>query len=134
MPVVRNEDSEHEKELKKWNTAKRDGGHQPDQHEPYPAMVYQARDLHGKPACEDPRDEQFATRCQHIVRDATEHARYRADGWSDSPTLALAHAESLAQDIATAAAEANFSAAKMSPKAQAERAKLEASTDKHVTK
>jgi hypothetical protein len=134
MPVVHNEESDHAKELKKWNTPKRDGGHAPDGFEPYPAMVYQARALNGKPACEDPRDEQFATRCQHVVRDAQEHAHYKADGWSDTPTLALAHAEALAQEIATAAAEANFSAAKMSPKAQAERARLEAATDKHITK
>jgi hypothetical protein len=134
MGLVINPESEYAKELARWNTPKRDGGFGPDGYEPYPRMVYQAIARNGKAEVGDPADEQFSARCQLIVRSEAEYDRARAQGWRATPTEALAHAEALQIAIATAAAEASFAAQRMTPKAQAERAALEAKTDKHVTK
>ncbi len=134
MGLVINPDSEYAKELAKWNTPKRDGGFGPDGYEPYPRMIYRAIARQGKAEVGDVRDEQFSAACQLIVRSPAEFDRAIADGWRATPTEALAHADALQVAMATAAAEAAFAAQRMTPKAQAERAKLEAATDKHVTK
>lgn len=151
MPIVHTGETEYDKELKKWNTPKRLGGYGPDGYERFPQMLYKAfvRE-NGKVQCmEAPpqishfremseylRAEALATaftnQCQCTVRSEGEYDRARKDGWRDTAKEALDYYEHLQQDIATAAAEANFAVTKMTPKAQAERAKKEAATDKQI--
>ncbi len=134
MAVVINPESVYAKELEKWNTPKREGGHGPNGFEPYPAMMYLAREKNGKAVIGDPQDEQFSATCQRKVGDVEEREKARREGWRDNPKEALDHYEALQVAIATAAAEAAYAAKRMTPKAQAERAKLDAATDKHITK
>ena len=134
MGIQINPESEYAKELARWNTPKRDGGFGPDGFEPYPRMVYRTVEIHGKAVVGDPTDETVDKRCQLIVRSEGEFDRAVADGWRATPTEALAHAEAVQIAISTAAAEAAFAAQGMTKRAQAERAALEATTHKHVTK
>lgn len=121
---------------------------------PYPQMLYLAtvRD-DGRIVCQDEppvvrkpgKDgedeytfrlkqwEQRMRATQKIVKSDSERSAAEAAGWRSSAALAIAYQESLQQDMAQAAAEANFAATKMSTKAQAERKLREAFSDKHVT-
>jgi hypothetical protein len=151
MPIVRTGESEYDKELAKWNTPKRQGGYGPDGYEEYPKMLYKAfLDANGKAKCMEPpplvhmyltmpeflRAEAIATaftqKCQMTVRSAHEEDKAKADGWRRTPGEALAHFEALQQEIAQAAAEAQFAAKRMSDKARAEFAEADASTSDHV--
>ncbi len=133
MAVVLSPDSELAKELAKWD--------QPNyRHVPFPKMVYKAWPReNGRVECGDPGvavgdavAEAFTRRCQRTVRDESEQRIAQGQGWYDTPTAAIAGYEAEQRAVATAAAEANFAVTKMSPKAQAERTKREAATDKQV--
>ncbi|HYX82165.1 MAG TPA: hypothetical protein VE714_07220 [Gemmatimonadales bacterium] len=152
MSVVILPESDLGKELAKWDTPRSQGGMRPDGYEPYPKMLYKAhtRD-NGKVQCMEPVPvpsqfltmeayqhalavhETFTRSCQLIVRSEAEHARATREGWRDSPTEAVAHVEALAREIADAAAEANFHAARMSDKAQREFKEANEATHEHVT-
>jgi hypothetical protein len=145
-------ESELGKELSKWDTPKRLGGMGPNGYEPYPRMLYKAfqRD-NGKVLCMEPPPspylfstaeaheracmlaEGFTKQCQRTVESELEEERAKAEGWRNSPQDALEHYEALQRAIGDAAAEANFAAQRMTPKAQAERKAREAATDKHVS-
>lgn len=135
MPILRTGDSEYDKELKKWDTPKSQGGYGPDGFEPFPKMLYKAfrrEDKGGKVMCgdmdavyaSDPQRqvlaEAFNKQCQRTVRSQGEYEQAKNDGWCDSPADALAYHEKLQQDIAQAAAEAAYSVQRMSDKAQRE--------------
>jgi hypothetical protein len=119
-------------ELSKWEV--------PYRFQRYPAMLYKAFPReNGKVMCGDPGvavgdavAEAFTRRCQLTVGNESEQARAIADGWRKSPDDALAYYEGLQRDIATAAAEANFHATSMTPKAQAERSAREKATHKQI--
>jgi hypothetical protein len=76
----------------------------------------------------------FTQGCQRIVRSEAElDAAIRSgEGWRQSAEEAMKWRESLEDEISTAAAERHFSDRKLSPKAQAEAAKIEAETFGHV--
>lgn len=151
MPIVRTGETEYDKEMAKWDAPRREGGMRPDGYEPFPKMLYFARELkNGKAAVADvpgPRGwysddntylsaeleaQRFTSSCQRVVRNSDELERAYREGWRETPADALAHYEALQREIATAAAEANFAATRMSDKAQAERRRRESATDKHV--
>lgn len=134
MGIVRTGESEYDKELRKWDLPKREGGMNANGMEPYPVMLYKAVEReNGKVVCGDPLDEQFTARCQTIVFSPSEEQRAREQGWRESPKAALAHHEAIQQEIAQAAAEAAHAAQRMSEKARTERKGREDATHRHVT-
>ena len=146
MGVVRTGESEYDKELQKWDTPKRLGGYGPDGFEAFPRMLYKAhRRENGKVMCMDMealyatdmnvalRADAFNRSCQTTVNNQHELDRELANGWRPSPQEALDYQESLARDIAQAAAETNWSVQRMSDKARAEHAAADRATDAPVT-
>lgn len=151
MGIVHNDESEYAKELARWNTPKRHGGHAPDGYERYPLMLYKAfRDENGQAKCMEPPPlmhlylsmpeylraeaiaQAFTAKCQLTVRDDAGYERARADGWRDTSADALAYLEAQQREIADAAAEEQFRVRRMSDKAQHEHAAANAATDSHV--
>jgi hypothetical protein len=151
MGIVHTGESEYDKELARWNTPQRLGGHGPNGFQPFPRMVYKAyRRENGRVECMEPPPvmhlfatlpefhraeaiaKSFTDSCQQIVGSEAEYRRARDMGWRESPQDAIDHQEALAREIADAAAEANFSSRRMSPQAQAERDAAQAATDAHV--
>ncbi len=136
MPVQIAPESELGIELGKWERRST------YVHKSLPAMLYKAfpHPGHGgKVMCGDPgvavgeaEAEAFTRRCQLTVQSDAELERALADGWRKTPDQALAYYEGLQQAIATAAAEANFHATSMTPKAQAERSAREKATHRQV--
>ncbi len=133
MGVIIAEDSELAKELAKWN--------KPYVHQPFPRMVYMAFPReNGKVECGDaavawgdPVAEAFTRRCQREVRDERDLAAAKGQGWIEGgPDKAIQAYERRQQEIATAAAEANYAAQRMTPKAQAERKARDAATANQV--
>lgn len=125
----------------------------PYTYRPFPKMLYKALPSplsNGKALCMEPMPSPFAytddklyqrailaaetfnKSCTFIVRSDDEYRTAKNNGWRESPADALAHHEGLQKDIANAAAEANFAAARMTSKAQSERKQRESATDKHV--
>src|SRR5439155_19426109 len=74
-------------------------------------------------ACQAARH--FSTSCQRIVKDEREHDLARSDGWRDTPTEAMEHADALQKAIGEAAAERNWQDRNMGEKAKAESANVE---------
>lgn len=147
MAVVRNAEptTAYEIEMHKWDTPKREGGYGADGYEPFPTMVYKAhRRDNGKVMCLDmdalyaadmnvvARAEAFNNSCMMEVKDQSALERALSNGWRPSPQAALDYQESLARDIAQAAAEANYGVQRMSEKAQREHKALDAATDAPV--
>ena len=157
MPIVRTGSTEFDKEEARWNRPRNvkdeDGkaGFGPIGYEEYPRMLYKAQKKeNGQISVSEPpppfhafvderqwdralqHAEQFTKSCQLIVHDALQHDRAVKDGWRETQPAALEHLHGLEKDIANAAAEANFAAAKMSGKAQAERKGREEKTHEHV--
>jgi hypothetical protein len=132
MPLVRTGETAWEKEEQRWNDPKRLGGMNADGYEPYPRMLYKATLLNGRAVVSDPDNEAFAARCQKIVFSEEEERLAQGQGWCAGPREALEAFEAEQRKVADAAAEANWQAKRMSPKAQAERAAREAATDQHL--
>lgn len=159
MGIVRTGESEYDKELARWNTPRnKEVSGQPGVmgfgavgYEEYPKMLYKAfPDDTGKVKCGEPPPQMylyadmpsyqraeavaaaFTRRCQTTVKSAGEEDRAYADGWRPTQADALAYYEGLQQDIAQAAAEADFRAKRMTPAAQAELEAAHASTSDHV--
>lgn len=134
MGVLIAPESELGQELARWET------HGTYVHRAFPKMIYMAFPReNGKVMCGDPGvavgdpvAEAFTRRCQRTVQSEAELEHAQRDGWRQTPDGAIAYYESLQRDIATAAAEANFHATSMSPKAQAERSAREKATHKQV--
>lgn len=132
MGVVLNPDSELAIEQAKWN--------KPYRYEPFPRMLYLAHEhANGKVQCGDPRvamgdqeAEAFTRRCQRIVRSEQEMGLAIENGWRESPDDAIALVEGAKRDVSTAAAERHFADQRLSPKARAEAAEVDAATDAHV--
>jgi hypothetical protein len=120
--------------------------------EPYPKMLYKAqKNAQGKVLCLEappraefyPDERTFATACAQVdqfnkrcictVASEEEHRARKREGWSDTAAEALAIQERLEQDIANAAAEANYAAKRLSPHAQAELEAAGRETHQHVT-
>jgi len=120
--------------------------------ERFPLMVYKAqKNALGKVLCLDVQPlaecypterafdlaclavETFNRRCYLIVNDEHELQHALKAGWSETAQGALDKHEALEQDIANAAAEANWAAKRLSPRAQAELAAAGAETHQHVT-
>jgi hypothetical protein len=142
VPIVRSGESEYDRELAKWDLPKRMGGYNADGFEPYPRMLYKAhRRENGKVMCMDmdalyggdmaavARAEAFNHACQKTVQSDEQYRIAKGQGWSDTPTDAIALHEREAQALATAAAEAAYSVQRMSEKARAEHAKADAATE-----
>lgn len=119
--------SQHARELKKWDLPMRQGGMRPDVPLEYPRMAYKAtKNAVGKAVVDD------SLECQRIARDAEEYARMVADGWCESPKLALDAFELEQQAIGQAAAERAYSDRRMSPMAQREAAEADAQSKGHL--
>lgn len=135
MPVVRTGETEADKELQRWNTPKQLGGEGPDGYEPFPKMLYQARQLEtGKVVCTevDPRSGAMYGGTTRIVKNEHELAIATGQGWHAHPTAAVEAFERQQQGIAQAAAEEAYRVARMSDKAQAEHAAANEDTFEHV--
>lgn len=145
MGIVISPQSNYAKELARWNRTTRefdeDGlpGHRPAEYQHYPLMLYKAMKLpSGKVVCMEPEPnaflfnspadhqravlaaEHFTRQCQRTVKSADEERTAKREGWCDTPAKALEHFEGLEQDIANAAAEAQYAAQRMSGKAKGE--------------
>lgn len=160
MPMVISPAGELGKELRKWEqhhskySITEDGNSQPGNpyvFRAYPAMLYRAQKReNGKVECLTAIPHPYAstTMEQHtravesaeafnksnqlIVQNEQERDRAFAQGWRVSPVEALRAFEALEQDIAQAAAEAAFTAKRMTPKAQDELAAADDTTHEHV--
>jgi hypothetical protein len=145
--IAWDEDSKYYKELNRWNLSKRDGGMNRDGFEKYPQMLYMAQrhplsNVYEVAAKEDVPSldgktvlfhaEQFNRSCQMIVNDEREYDRAYQAGWRPSQAEAMQYREGHAQMVAEAAAFRAHEDRKMSEKAQAEVAAVEASTPEHV--
>jgi len=148
MPIIRTGESEYDKEIERWNAPKRQGGHNADGYEPYPAMRYRAfrnDNAGGKAMCGDisglytsdpvkqAAAEAFTKRCQVIVADAESDARHHAAGWRKSPELALELFEQEQRAIAQAAAEEMYRVERMGEQARKEYAAHDAATEAPAT-
>lgn len=129
-------------ELAKWEG--------PHPYKEFPKMIYRAIKVDGKAICMMPTPSMFGWRDaaeyqmailqaesitksnQRIVQNEDEEKRAREDGWRETPQAALDHLEALDREIGKAAAEANFSARRMSDAAQREHRAATDSTHEHV--
>ena len=127
-------DSHYMKEMKKWDTPKRQGGNRCDGYERYPAMLYRARKPEGGGPyiVIDPRDEKWSAGNTVTVGNEREEQAKLSEGWRKSPEEAIEYAKGLDKDIANAAAERHFSDRKMSEAAQREAAEADAETAEHL--
>lgn len=135
MPIVRTGETDYDKEMAKWNRPKRDGGMNADGYEPFPKCLYKAiRSETGKVVCIDinPATLEPWSGTTLVVKSQVECDRALAQGWRESPPAAHEYYDRIEKEISTAAAEANYSAQRMSTKAQRERAAREAATLEHV--
>lgn len=115
MGVVHSPESEYTREMERWNTPKRFGGHGPNGYEPFPKMLYRAMEnplRNGKVMCGDPgvavgddKAESFTRGCQLIVQNEDERDRALKAGWCTSPDAAIAAFNRQYETVATAAAE-----------------------------
>src|SRR5687768_1448272 len=96
----------YQKEFRRWDTPKRQGGMKPDHFQQFPKMVYKARrPSGGGPIISvDPRDEGWTGQNQLLVGNEHEWNRARDEGWRDSPQEAVDYANALEDAISTAAA------------------------------
>lgn len=156
MGLVIQPETLYGRELAKWDrprnqfvedeNGKREYGMNAVGEEPYPKMLYKAqRRENGKVMVMDmdalyaldpavqARADAFNRSCQLTVQSEDEYRRAKDQGWRESPEIALAYYEALQQDIARAAAEANFDLQRMSEQAKREHAALDATTDAPVT-
>ncbi|HMF95088.1 MAG TPA: hypothetical protein VKE96_12370 [Vicinamibacterales bacterium] len=120
--------------------------------EPFPMLVYKAhKNPQGKVLCMDvpplaefyPDEKSFAAACERVevfnrrcyqrVGNEQELQQALKDGWSKTAQEALEKQERLEQDIANAAAEANYAAKRLSANAQAELDAAGRETHQHVT-
>lgn len=142
MPIVRSGETDHDKEMARWDLPKRMGGYGPDGFEPYPRMLYKAhRRDNGKVMCMDmsalygedmatvARAEAFNASCQKVVQSEDQYLIAKGQGWCDTPTAALEAFEQQQQALAQAAAEVNYQVRRMSEAAQREHAEADAATD-----
>ncbi len=142
MPIVRTGESEHDRELQKWDTPRSQGGMRPDSFEKYPQALYKAfRNENGKAMCRDlsflysadpvvqARAEAFNKQCELTVRSEDEYQRARNNGWSDTQEQALDLLERHQRDIAQAAAEAAYSVQRMTDTAKREYAAHDAESE-----
>lgn len=160
MPIVISPSSELGKELRKWEQSPtplaidEEGDMRPGnpyQFRPFPVMLYKAFPRpNGQVRCMEAMPspylytspdqyeravlevESFNKSCQRIVTDERERSTAYAQGWCDTPDLALAKAEALAQDVANAAAEAAYGASRMRETARREFDAAQAETHEHV--
>lgn len=159
MPVVVNHESAMGLELEKWEQHRtkyvsddRAPGN-PYTYRPFPQMLYKAKPWvreQGTVRCQAPvpvsygwptpdaynqaemETARFNKENLLTVRNEAELAEARKQGWRGSPLEAEQYYEALQQDIAQAAAEANFGVRRMSEQAQAEYAAAGDSTHEHV--
>jgi hypothetical protein len=156
--VVINPHSAYGKELRKWEQHRTDlvprgtNPGNPYVFRPYPKMLYKAqRQLGGQYVCMPPAPhpydfakpeehqqailawESFNRSCTRIVKDESEERLAKGQGWAESPVLALERHEQDERAIGQAAAEAAFTARRMTEKSQAELVEAESSTYQHVT-
>lgn len=135
------------KELEKWE---RKPGWKPEDH-PYPRMLYRAEHRpDGKRSVGEVRDslfpvqgekgpfvvagaaEQWSRRCQKTVQNESEYLLAFGQGWRGHPHEALDLLEAEDATVFSVTAERHASDARMSEKAQAEAAKVDASTLKQI--
>lgn len=128
-------DTNAAKELRRWNTPKRDGGMRPDGFEEFPKMLYKARrGPNGGPFIViDPRDESWSEQNCLTVGNRHEEEKALEEGWrGPSPKEAIAYQNALEDAISMAAAERAQSDKRMSEKARAEAEAADAETAEHL--
>lgn len=126
--------SQYEKEARRWDTTRSQGGMRPDHFEEYPKMVYRARrpDSGGQFVVTIPGLDAWSE--QNCLKVGNRHEEERAlgDGWRNTPQEAIAHANALDEAISNAAAERAMRERGMGEKARAEAALVDAATFEHV--
>ena len=141
MGVVHNPESEHMKEVAKWNTPKRLGGEGPNGYEEFPKMMFRAQRWpdSGKVMCGhpgvavgEPASVTFSNSCQRVVNNGDEYAQSKRAGWFEHPDEASAGFEVEQRDIARATAEAKYGARKMSELAEREFDVAQHESEDHV--
>lgn len=141
MPIEWSSESNYKKEMERWNKSRREGGeNRRDENLQYPKMLYKAQrhPLSNKYEVAITKDElsldgttitlsaeRFNATCQKLVNDENEEARHRADGWMPTQAEAMEYVESLAREVAHAAATRAYEDRNMSEKAKAEMALIE---------
>jgi len=155
--VVINPHSDLGKELRKWEQhyghltppGTRPGN--PYVYRPYPKMLYMAsRQENGQAASVLPNphpwnypnaldleraqlaQENWNRGHQRIVKDEAEERLAKGQGWTETPQSAIDRYDEQQKAIAEAAAQAAFSALRMSEQAKRELKRADASTDAHV--
>ena len=125
----------YEKEARRWNTPKALGGTRPDTFQEFPLMVYRAC----KPAvCGEDCSKPVCVRYRGVnlhdmtVNGPDELARAREQFFVEGLDAAYETALAVEDSISRAAAERQTAERRMSPKAQAEAAEVDASTFEHV--
>lgn len=155
--IVINPNSEFAKEMRRWEMHPSVYGKTPgrpyDQVKTeYPRMLYKAQKLQsGKYSAgeiypnamhyQHPgeyeqamlRIESFNKTCQRVVGSDQELEQAASNGWRKTAPEALAYAESFEQDMARAAAEAEYAVKRMSATAQAEFKAVQQDTHEHIT-
>lgn len=123
-----------ERERQRWNTPKRNGGMNCNGFEPYPRMLFKARKrpTGGGFIVIDPFDEQWSAQNCRTVQDEAEERRAIGEGWSLDTEAAKAKAEEEEYGVSRATAERMDAERRMSEKARAEAALVDASTSEHV--
>jgi hypothetical protein len=155
--IVWNPASTYVKEMRRWEqfpseyTVKSKPGN-PYVYRAYPKMLYKAQRMpNGQYTClsaaPDPylyqghddynraclMVETFNRSCTRIVTDESAERIAIGQGWAEDPSKAMAQYEAEQQAIGNAAAEAAFSARRMTEKAREEYAEAEQQTHEHVT-
>lgn len=149
------DNSNYGRELRRWNKPKSAGGMNADGFEKFPMMLHRARETqpgNGQWITHMPEPEfvgfrneaeymralqrvaNFNQSCQRIVHSQEEYDRVRSngEGWRDNEKEAAAYHEQLETEVSTAALERQHQDRKLSPKAQAEAAAVDAETFEHV--
>lgn len=141
------QESNHAKVLRQFNTPKSQGGYRCDGHEEYPRMLYMARPhpiskryYVALDADEMSLDRtrvlvdagQFNRSCQLLVESPEKEERAIREGWRKSQAEAMEYRDQFVERQAISAAERNFDDRHLSKKAAAEAKAIEEKIHGHV--
>lgn len=127
-------ESGYAKEMRRWNTPKRDGGTRPDGFDEFPKMLCRAQRKNdsGPYLVVDPTDENWTRANHREVGDAREQERAEREGWREGIPAAMAYRQGLDNDVSKAAAERENADRRMGEKAREEARKADEATFEHL--
>lgn len=130
MAVIHTGETDHDKELKRWDTPKSQGGMKCDGFEPFPRMFYQAwQRSDGRVVVLDAEHTHAGTA---IAKDAGEAETLRRQGWHESIGQAMDAYDAQTLETAHQATRVAYDVSQMSEQAQREYAALDAQSTTHV--